>query len=472
MPQLPSLPAPPAEPSRQIQRLLLLAIVVLAAALRLPTLGAQSLWYDEAATWFQVSGTPGQLLYRTAADNYPPLYNILVWLLIRVLGDSEWVLRLPAALLGIANVPLIYLLGRRMAGPTAGLIAALLLALSGFHLWYSQEARMYTLLAFAATAYGWAAVRTIEDGGSWRNAALMAIAGAALVYSHPYGALTFIGIGIGALLTLALRRDWNGLRWLVGAGLATCIAFLPWALILLGRAGVIEETGFWIEMPTPQSVWSDLVQLTGGTIYVLLLAAPLLLVLRRRLVPLRLSFAPLLLACWIAAPMALGLAASLLFEPIFIERYLIGLLPAFQLLIAIAVVALARTTALRIAGAALAALIGLMTLFLDTPADRDDWRSAVAEARSRYRDGDCIAIRSDYQRVAVDYYWRDPNRCTLPGDASAEGVADLKLQGRLYLFANIDRSVAEQTADEIAEVVPLDETHDHDGVTVFVFSAE
>lgn len=462
----------PAEPSPLASRLLLIAIVVLAATLRLPTLGTQSLWYDEAATWFQVSGTPGQLLYRTAADNYPPLYNILVWLLIRFLGDAEWVLRLPAALLGIANVPLIYLLGRRLAGPTAGLVAALLLALSGFHVWYSQEARMYTLLACAATAYAWGAVRTVEEGGNWRNATLMAIAGAALVYSHPYGALTFVGIGFGALLLLAIRRDWRGLRWLVGAGLATCIAFVPWALILLGRARVIEADGFWIPMPTPQSVWSDLVQLTGGAIYVLLPAMALLVVCRARLVPLRLPLAPLLLACWIGIPITLGLAASLAFEPVFIERYLIGLLPAFQLFLAIAVVALARTGTQRIAGVALAGLVAVMTLFFDTPGERHDWRGAVADARAGFEDGDCVAVHRDYHRVALDYYWRDPDRCTLAGNATAEGVAGLGLEGRLFLFSNVARSTAERTAQSIAGIMPLAETREFRGVTVFVFAPE
>ena len=158
-----------AEPSPVATRYALLAIVLVASALRLPTLGTQSLWFDEAATWSQVEGTLGDLFIRTSADNYPPLYNILAWLAVQVLGDAEWVLRLPAALLAVANVPLLYLLGRRIAGPSAGLLAAALLALSAYHVWYSQEARMYSLLAFAATAYAWAAFDCWSSAGPGRR---------------------------------------------------------------------------------------------------------------------------------------------------------------------------------------------------------------------------------------------------------------------------------------------------------------
>jgi len=86
-----------------------------AALLRLPTLGAQSFWTDEGATWIQVSGSLADVIARTAADNYPPLFNLLAWACVQAFGEAEWAMRFPSALLGIANVWLLYALV--VAGP-------------------------------------------------------------------------------------------------------------------------------------------------------------------------------------------------------------------------------------------------------------------------------------------------------------------------------------------------------------------
>lgn len=463
--------SPVAEPSPVATRCALLAIVLVASALRLPTLGVQSLWFDEAATWGQVNGTFADIIYRTSADNYPPLYNILAWLAVQGLGDSEWVLRLPAALLGVANVWLLYALGRRIAGPTAGLIAALLLALSGFHLWHSQEARMYTLLAFAATAAGWAAIDAIERAG-WRSATLLALAGTALMYSHPYGALTFAGIGLGAVLVVVGRRDWSGLAWLAGAGAVSLVAFVPWAVILLGRANVINHTGFWIESLSLNTFRQALSELSRGMIYALILAVPLLLLWRRRLVPPRIGYAPVLLVAWVIVPIVLGVVISLLLEPVFIHRYLLGILPALLLLIALSAVALTRTKRSRAIMVSLILILGLVTLFYRPLSPRTDWRSAVAEVRSQYQAGDCIGLHRPEHRVTLDYYWRDPDRCTLTEAANPETVAALDLNGKLYVLSDVARNTADRMAARIAAVLPLVETKRYHRMALFVFAAD
>lgn len=457
-----------AEPSPAATRYALLAIILVAAALRLPTLGVQSLWFDEAATWGQVNGSFAELIYRTSADNYPPLYNILAWLAVQVLGDAEWVLRLPAALIAIANVPLLYLLGRKIAGPSAGLLAAALLALSAYHVWYSQEARMYSLLAFAATAYAWAVFRLLERRGSWATL-LLSVTGAILVYSHPYGALTWAGIGLGAVLVLVSRRDWAGLGRLVGAGFATALIFLPWAIILLGRARVIETTGFWIEMPTAWSAFEDLYELSGHLIILVLVAVPLLFVRRGRLVPLHLGFAPVFLASWVAVPVLLGFAASLLFEPIFHPRYLLGTLPAWILLYALVLMALLRSFRTRVIAAALTLLLSIVVLVTDSPAPRNDWRGTAAATQRLYQADDCVMMDDHYRRVALDYYWRDAARCTIPGDASAPLAAANAPAGQLLVIANMRWDAREFLAAEIEQVLERVDAFEFRGITLFVF---
>jgi hypothetical protein len=71
-----------------------------------------------------------------------------------------------SVLFGVCTIPIIYLIGKRISGAGMGLAAALLLALSPFHIRFAQETRMYTLLTFNAAAAIYALVRLLSDSKS------------------------------------------------------------------------------------------------------------------------------------------------------------------------------------------------------------------------------------------------------------------------------------------------------------------
>jgi predicted membrane-bound mannosyltransferase len=94
-------------------------IVVIGALLRLHNLDAESIWWDEAASWVQSKDSLFDLIWRTAHDNYPPLHNLFLFVGIKLLGDSEWSLRLPSVIFGVANI--VTLLARHHDGrPNCG----------------------------------------------------------------------------------------------------------------------------------------------------------------------------------------------------------------------------------------------------------------------------------------------------------------------------------------------------------------
>src|SRR4029078_10711818 len=118
------------------------------AILRLGVLGSRSLWLDEGAEYDAVHGSLGHLLERVVnRESTPPLSCVYEWGSTKVIGTSEFALRLPFALLGIALVPVMYLAARELAGRRAGLIAAALAACNPMLIWHAQDARAYTLLA-------------------------------------------------------------------------------------------------------------------------------------------------------------------------------------------------------------------------------------------------------------------------------------------------------------------------------------
>lgn len=127
----------------------LLFCLALALALRVPLLG-RSVWFDEACMSSQRIGTWEQLLATLYVDIHPPLWIAFMHFWGRCFGDSELALRAPALLSGLATIPLVHWVGRRLLGETAARWGTLLLVLSPVHIWYSVEGRLYAPMVLCA----------------------------------------------------------------------------------------------------------------------------------------------------------------------------------------------------------------------------------------------------------------------------------------------------------------------------------
>ncbi|NEP84773.1 MAG: hypothetical protein F6K39_45725, partial [Okeania sp. SIO3B3] len=90
-------------------RIWLIVITLIGFGVRLVHLGEQSLWYDEGITWMLSQlRSPADLIGWTAADIQPPLYYLLIWASDIVFGNTEWALRFPSVVFGVATIPLCY----------------------------------------------------------------------------------------------------------------------------------------------------------------------------------------------------------------------------------------------------------------------------------------------------------------------------------------------------------------------------
>ena len=120
--------------------LALAGLLLVAAGLRLYTLGSADLVSDEHFT---------ALYYETRAHH---TFNSLIYRLIvlsqGILGESEFALRLPSLIFGVASIYLVYVLGRQLFSPSVGLLAAAILTFFPWHIWHSQYARYYAAVIF------------------------------------------------------------------------------------------------------------------------------------------------------------------------------------------------------------------------------------------------------------------------------------------------------------------------------------
>ena len=124
----------------------MVAATLAAAILRCFRLGAQSLWIDEVLTWYSANVGGALWLHDLTENVHGPLYAAMVHASGAAFGNSEWTLRLPSALAGIATVPAMAWLADRWLGRSCVGWAAWAAALSPFLVWYSQEARPYAML--------------------------------------------------------------------------------------------------------------------------------------------------------------------------------------------------------------------------------------------------------------------------------------------------------------------------------------
>jgi uncharacterized membrane protein len=131
---------------------LILLIFILGLGLRLYDLGGESIWFDEAVSVMASKlGFLEQIRWSLASsDNNPPLYYAFLRVWVLLFGDSEFAVRLPSAIFGSFSILLIYIVGALLFNKKTALLSALVLAVSVFHINFSQEGRVYALLAFLA----------------------------------------------------------------------------------------------------------------------------------------------------------------------------------------------------------------------------------------------------------------------------------------------------------------------------------
>lgn len=129
---------------------MLAALTGLAAILRLPGLNS-GYWHDEFNTViFSVRAPLVQVATAFPGDHTHPFYGLMAQASVALFGEHHWSIRLPAVLFGVATIPAIYFLASAVAAELEARLAALLLAVSYHHVWFSQNARGYTVLLFVA----------------------------------------------------------------------------------------------------------------------------------------------------------------------------------------------------------------------------------------------------------------------------------------------------------------------------------
>jgi 4-amino-4-deoxy-L-arabinose transferase-like glycosyltransferase len=215
--------------TRNTVTVILIGIIIIAAGLRFYGLDKQSLWYDET---FEETAFQRQFLgFKTfLTPTTPPLHSFFINLIKQKFPLNDFALRTPACIFGLLSVPLLFFLGRKLFNEKVGIIASFLLAISPFHIWYSQEARMYTLQWMLALISLIFFMRAIEKPGIV-NYTCLVVSTVLGLYTHQLSLSLLIIMSI--FLLLFLRKYNSKYSAWIAVLCAVIILYSPWIVYQL-----------------------------------------------------------------------------------------------------------------------------------------------------------------------------------------------------------------------------------------------
>lgn len=428
--------------------------------LRLYQLGAASLWYDETVSLYLAQSDIAELIRHTAGDIHPPLYYLLLHFWGRVAGWSEFSMAFLSLWFGMLLIALVYRVarewmpsslrpspnGRGVGGAGIGTLAALLVAISPYNIWYSQEVRMYTLGAVLGLLSVYFLRRMLQNDKIFSRDFLAYVIFTVLGF---YTLYYFIFLMVFQWLWVAARvwqiRNQQSeiknrssfLSTFALSQLALFLFYLPWLPVAF-RQATDPPVPPWREfIALPRVILETLSALAFGQavdwnvfgFFALLLFIPIGVLLwrerktRNSKLETRNSVSAFFLLGYTFVPLAAIYLFSL-WKPLFHVRYIFTYSPAFYILIAYALVNLfvefqnaRRENSARwlygLGALAMLASIGFFIIsgfslynFWHSPQyAEDDLRGAVNYIAERWRPGDVILVNAGYAYPALVYYF-------------------------------------------------------------------
>ena len=177
------------------------------------------------------------------SDTSPPLYYLLLQVWTLTFGTSDLALRLFSVSFSIASIPLVAVLGCRIADRRAAIASCVLFAFSPMGIYYSTEGRMYSLLIFLALATALASLLLQERGPGVGYCLLWIALSAAGFLTHYF--FVFPWLANAAFLFFQPGNFYR--RWLLLCGLATGLIILPWIWMAAGTFNDWKVTQGWLE---------------------------------------------------------------------------------------------------------------------------------------------------------------------------------------------------------------------------------
>lgn len=430
---------------------ILIVITAIGAALRFYNLSGKSLWLDEASTLGMSNQSLIGIWNAGYLDNNPPLFHYLTNMML-VFGQSEFVLRFLPAIMGIATIVVVYLIGKEFKDENTGLIASALIAFSPFCLNYAQEAYSYAMVLFVASLmflFYLKANKTNEI----KNWLLFGVFSALAFWTHFYLAIALIVIYVyTVILIITSNREW--IKGLVYGIITTTILCSPIVYMAIYRIMSLTSHPVTYGVLGLPLIGETIYRFAGfnwfiAWIYIALLVVGIVFLYleNKKLCLLSILFIvfPIIISVLLSAKMTMN------------PRYLIFLLPIIFVTIAYSYHLFAKLIIdKRLIYAFLIGIVVINALPIQTYYTQlrgEDWRGYSYELSGVTADGDTIVIMPGYMSQPLDYYYKNATDKTIELGASSatelDQIMSQKTDHNIYFVVTGDISAANPQGDVV-----------------------
>jgi mannosyltransferase len=435
---------------------ILLCITAIGIFLRFYHLGFNSLWLDEASTYtFATMSLSGIWQATTGGEFNPPLFYWMEHVML-ALGNNETILRFIPAVLGSLTVPLVYIVGKEFVDRNVGIIAATACAFSPFLIYYSQEARAYSVVLFFivfSMVFFLRALKT-DDTMDW---VLFGILSSLAFWSHFY-AMVIIGALVLYALSVkfpAMRKDIGSIKPMIIAGAVFAVICLPLILVtiqLFAKRTASTPTfgiqGFGIIIETFRQIsgFSDLAMILLLILFIIGICQAFLMDKNKGLFLVSLTVLTFAISYFLSYKIPM--------EP----RYLIFLAPVFFIGVALSykpVWNVYRNPAVVYGLMVLVVILGAPVLVnMYSGYTKDDWRGFSGQVQQATHPGDLVVLIPGYLYQPFDYYYSNASDQTIEYGANSapelDAIAARKTNNSIYYILTGDIMSADPNGGAIA----------------------
>ncbi|MGV8086217.1 MAG: glycosyltransferase family 39 protein [Candidatus Woesearchaeota archaeon] len=407
---------------------IIILILFLAAIVRIVDISNESYWVDEILTIRQGQATASTLNLYLEGEMHMPLYIFLMWGWIHIFGISEIATRIFSAIFGIFSVYIIYLIGKKLFNKKIGIYSSLILALSPIAVYYSQEARLYSMFMFIVLLSFYTFILYLEKGER-KYLIWYIIINILMLYTNIFA---FVVLGIHALWVLIKNR--LRLKEIVIALAISVLSLIPIIMrIAVQYSNFDKSDKSWL-LPSIDKIIMMLIHYAGGI--GLLIVECVIIILgiffcRRKNKVINNNINTknyttkktknyntknktgntdaenknniLILIAWAIIPIIMVFILSII-QPLYHERYLLFTLPAYILIISFYISEF-KYSYQKILIILIILLSSYSLIIQHQNVDKDNWRSVSKFLKDNVKEDDYLLITPYYHQESLTYYY-------------------------------------------------------------------
>ncbi len=405
-------------------KVMLLAILFMGLFLRIYDLENESIWLDEGHSIRWANLNLSQMIEEiSVTDN--PLHLILLHGWINLFGDSEFSTRFLSVVFGFLAIFMIYKVGSLIFDNDVGIVSALLLGLSVFHIRYSQEARPYSLMVLLTLLSMYFFIKLLKKRNLMLSTGYVLFS-VLLMYTHILSVFIIIAQNIYLITLFLLSRGANrpNLKGWILLQVILVGLLSPW-LVTISMLSMMQGVS-WVSVPSISSIIRSFSRYSGSGLlflfFIILSCASILTYKKVRgsidwkdvfgsvegyrwRVSLSNVDRIYLLLLWLFTPIILPFVISQFLTPIYHTRYSMGVSLAFYLLVAKGIKNISLSKAIKPIVVSLIIIFSLVNVWnYYNKVNKEQWREVANYVESNAKPGDIVLFNAGFTQVPFDYY--------------------------------------------------------------------